>query len=133
MIETLKTNIKTVIIFAIALSISIVLIIFGFRLSSLKKENEKLKDDVDEKSQKIESLSKEVSRLETVIKEMNKQKEIEDNLIEEEQKKELEINAHRNEFYKEIDKLQYENDGVKTWCEEPIPSDVSTLFILGLQ
>ena len=130
MLNFIKNNIKPIIVIFV---ISVVVLVFNIRLSILKKENESLKSKVEEKTQKIDDLSKTVSRLQTIINEHEKQKEIEDTLIIESQRKEAEINSCKDEFHNELSDLKENNDEVKDWCDQPIPSDVSTLFILGLR
>ena len=130
MLNFIKNNIKPIIVIFV---ISVVVLVFNIRLSILKKENESLKSKVEEKTQKIDDLSKTVSRLQTIINEHEKQKEIEDTLIIESQRKEAEINSSKDEFHNELSDLKENNDEVKNWCDQPIPSDVSTLFILGLR
>ena len=129
-VEFLKKHIVPIAIVVIA---GIVLCVLNVRLSMLKKENEGLKAKIEQKNQSIESLKVNISKLETVIKEKDKQKEIEDTLIEKKQETEKELVCQKNEANEKLETLKENNYEVKNWCDQPIPSDVSTLFILGLQ
>lgn len=129
-VEFLKKHIVPIAIVVIA---GIVLCVLNVRLSMLKKENEGLKAKIEQKDQSIENLKVNISKLETVIKEKEKQKEIEDSLIEQKQETEKQLVCEKNDKVEQLETLKETNDEVKNWCDEPIPSDVSTLFILGLQ
>lgn len=129
-IEFLKKHIVPIIIFVVA---GIVLCVLNIRLSMLKKENDDLRAKIEQKDQSIESLKVNISKLESIIREKDKQREIEDALIEQKQENEKELVCEKNDKIEQLETLKETNDEVKNWCDEPIPSDVSTLFILGLQ
>jgi len=129
-IEFLKKHIVPIVIFVVA---GIVLCVLNIRLSMLKKENDDLRAKIEQKDQSIESLKVNISKLESVIREKDKQREIEDALIEQKQENEKELVCEKNDKIEQLETLKETNDEVKNWCDEPIPSDVSTLFILGLQ
>jgi LysB family phage lysis regulatory protein len=129
-IEFLKKHIVPIVIFVVA---GIVLCVLNIRLSMLKKENDDLRAKIEQKDQSIESLKVNISKLESIIREKDKQREIEDALIEQKQENEKELVCEKNDKIEQLETLKETNDEVKNWCDEPIPSDVSTLFILGLQ
>lgn len=129
-IEFLKKHIVPIVIFVVA---GIVLCVLNIRLSMLKKENDDLRAKIEQKDQSIESLKVNISKLESVIREKDKQREIEDALIEQKQENEKELICEKNDKVEQLETLKETNDDVKAWCDKPIPSDVSTLFILGLQ
>ncbi len=129
-IEFLKKHIVPIVIFVVA---GIVLCVLNIRLSILKKENDDLRAKIEQKDQSIESLKVNISKLESIIREKDKQREIEDALIEQKQENEKELVCEKNDKIEQLETLKETNDEVKNWCDEPIPSDVSTLFILGLQ
>jgi LysB family phage lysis regulatory protein len=124
---------KHIIPIAIVIIAGIVLCVLNVRLSMLKKENEDLKSKIEQKDQSIESLKVNISKLESIIREKDKQREIEETLIEQKQETEKELVCKKNDKVEQLETLKDTNDEVKNWCDQPIPSDVSTLFILGLQ
>lgn len=124
---------KHIIPIAIVIIAGIVLCVLNVRLSMLKKENEDLKSKIEQKDQSIEILKVNISKLESIIREKDKQREIEDTLIEKKQETEKELVCEKNDKVEQLETLKETNDEVKNWCQQPIPSDVSTLFILGLQ
>ena len=124
---------KHIIPIAIVIIAGIVLCVLNVRLSMLKKENEDLKSKIEQKDQSIESLKANISKLESIIREKDKQREIEETLIEQKQETEKELVCKKNDKVEQLETLKDTNDEVKNWCDQPIPSGVSTLFILGLQ
>lgn len=134
MFELIKEKIvKNIIPIVIFIIVTIILFVLNIRVSVLKKENVNLKEKIELKEQTIDDLSSQISKLQTIIKEKEKQKEIEDNLIDQKHETETELNQCKEDFESQLDELKENNDEVKNWCDQPIPSDVSTLFILGLR
>lgn len=129
-LEFLKKHIVSIVIFVVA---GIALCVLNIRLSILKKENDDMRAKIEQKDKSIEILKINISKLESVIREKDKQREIEDALIEQKQENEKELVCEKNDKVEQLETLKETNDEVKAWCDQPIPSDVSTLFILGLQ
>ena len=126
----LKSNIKPIIIIAI---IGLFSAIISIRVYILKKENESLKDKNEQKTQTIDVLNSNISKLEAIIEDNKKQKEIDDKLLKERQEEQKKIEEQKACLTNDLDNLMETNNEVKDWCEQPIPSDISTLFILGLR
>ena len=126
----LKSNIKPIIIIAI---IGLFSAIISIRFYILKKENESLKDKNEQKTQTIDVLNSNISKLEAIIEDNKKQKEIDDKLLKERQEEQKKIEEQKACLTNDLDNLMETNNEVKDWCEQPIPSDISTLFILGLR
>lgn len=126
----LKSNIKPIIIIAI---IGLFSAIISIRVYILKKENESLKDKIEQKTQTIDVLNSNISKLEAIIEDNKKQKEIDDKLLKERQEEQKKIEEQKACLTNDLDNLMETNNEVKDWCEQPIPSDISTLFILGLR
>ena len=126
----LKSNIKPIIIIVI---IGLFSAIISIRVYILKKENESLKDKNEQKTQTIDVLNSNISKLEAIIEDNKKQKEIDDKLLKERQEEQKKIEEQKACLTNDLDNLMETNNEVKDWCEQPIPSDISTLFILGLR
>lgn len=126
----IKSNIKPIIIITI---ISIFSAVISIRVYILKKENDSLKEKIEQKSQAIEVLNANISKLEAIIEDNKKQKEIEDKLLKEKQEEQKKLEEQKSCLINDLDNLMETNNEVKDWCEQPIPSDISTLFILGLR
>lgn len=130
MMSLLKNNIFGIVLFVI---FAILAFIINWKISSIKKENETMKAKLEQNDSTIELLNKNMASLEQKIELLNKQRQIEEELIDKKQEVESEAKDKKEDIKQRLDYLEDTNEEVKNWCDEPIPSDVSTLFILGLQ
>lgn len=96
--------------------------------SKLKKENEEFKSKTKQNEQYIDSLKINISKLETIIKEKNKQQEIEDKLLEKKQNEEKKLTCEKNDKIEKLEEIKRNNYDVKSWCDEPLPNEISSIL-----
>lgn len=126
--DFLKKNIVTVISFLV---IGVIVLLLGVRVYSLNNKNNVLKLTIEQKEKDIERLNIDISKYVSLINEMNRQKDIENNLIEKNHVIEKELMCKKENAQEQIQVLEENDEDVKSWCEEQIPSQLSTIFIIG--